>query len=50
MRLKKFKGRAVIGGGTKTSSELTIKTEDTFITKDVETYLVKKGWSKPKKI
>ena len=47
--LKKFKGRAVIGGGTKTSSELTIKTEDTFITKDVETYLVKKGWSKPKK-
>ena len=47
--LKKFKGRAVIGGGGKSSSELTIKTEDTYISKDVETYLVKKGWTKPKK-
>ena len=47
--LRKFKGRAIIGEGPKDSSELAIKPEETYLSKDVETFLVKKGWVKPKK-
>ena len=50
--LKKFKGRMVIGKEEvekPLGTELTIRTEENGMSKEVETYLVKKGWSKPKK-
>ena len=45
--LKKFKGRAVLGG--ENSGKLAVKTEGTYITEDVEKVLIAKGWKKPKK-
>merc|ERR1711888_312653 len=45
--LKKFKGRAVLGG--ENSGKLAVKTEDTYITDEVEKVLIAKGWKKPKK-
>ena len=45
--LKKFKGRAVLGG--ENSGNLAVKTEGTYITQDVEKVLIAKGWKKPKK-
>ena len=45
--LKKFKGRAVISGD---KQQVVTKTEEeTYVTKEMETVLISKGWHKPKK-
>ena len=45
--LKKFKGKTV--GGNDKEEQLAVKTEETYVTKEVEAVLIAKGWKKPPK-